>query len=1233
MPAPNDRPKRIRRVLRDFEGKRSLKQLVWEDLGYDRVNRPMARPPLAEEERETLAERPVLLAEVGDAGGFSVIYVRFDSEALGPARERAVVSALLGRHPCALFVFSNADQTAWHFVNARSEASEDEKSGGSETTSRKTSRRILRRLSVRPGGRLGTAAERLSAVALDRLEEQAGAAADRLAPHDVQSCYDDAFSAETLTRAFYDDYRAVFEAFKADLRAQSSDQRWAHEYALLFLNRCMFVHFVQRKGWLGGDPEFLDTFWHAYLDAPEEPADAFFPRWLSVLFFEVFSGTARAAAHDYFPSNVRTALANAPYLGEDVFRRGDLDEKRRRCDVQITDERLRPIFEMLGRYPFTVAEDGALDREIAVDPEMIGKVHESLANESAEGEERTEAGIFYTPRTEIDLMCRLSVVDVLANHLGAHRTPLVKQVVFAVGPEEKRRADDAVSSAGDGLWREIRSVLREMTAVDPACGAGAFLVGMLNILDDLLRRAGEQLGAAASAYDRRKGIIGRSLYGVDVMAGAARAAELRLGLALITQAGCEQADRGPESSPSEPLLPNVALNIRSGDALVQEVGGLRLGLRHGPRSERSLGGKLKERVQAFKAEKRAFLRGDPEGAYSGTADLREAEVALFDALLQERHAQLESEIRQLERRIDEPQARQLRLDGGVPEPEEAQDARAEAWEAEKETLASQAARVAETLRALRAEGKEAAPFVWDLAFIEVFSGAQPGFDVVIGNPPYVRQEDIADPSLPAGDVTKQSKTEYKAKLARTVYEAFPGFFAYDPARDDAAVEIDKKSDLYLYFFFYGLRLLAEDGTLCFITSNSWLDVGYGSELQEFLLRHTHIRWIIDSRDVRSFADADVNTAITLCSAPDDTNTGATEETARFMMLRAPYEALLESEAWIRAEEQTERFTAPTYRIFPVAQDELLKGGKGAQAGDEQESNLAGAGEDGPPKGSYDEGKWGGKYLRAPDIFWDVLERHAGRMVRLGDVADVRFGIKTGANAFFFLDPEDIEAWGIEDRYLVPALKNTRDARQIVVEGKDFPLKLFLCPDRREALQGTAALEYITSAEEQGLHERPTLAARSPWWSLGEWEPTPVACNYQIGKVQHFFAAEEGLLASNNFLFVRAAKDPFRLAAVLNSSWTQLWTNVMGRANFGGGLLKIETYETANIVTLDPALIPRDEAEDLLKAADLFKMNAPIRARLDELVFEAAGLSSKERREVQAAFRTLVERRHKKSNSR
>ena len=124
--------------------------------------------------------------------------------------------------------------------------------------------------------------------------------------------------------------------------------------------------------------------------------------------------------------------------------------------------------------------------------------------------------------------------------------------------------------------------------------------------------------------------------------------------------------------------------------------------------------------------------------------------------------------------------------------------------------------------------KEQKPFVWDIDFAEIF-GDKGGFDIVIGNPPYIRQEKIAPPNMLRSEITNELKKEYKEKLLKSVQAQF-----------SQIRKLDKKSDYYIYFYFHGLSLLNKNGTFCFITSNSWLDVEYGKDLQEFLLKYVPI---------------------------------------------------------------------------------------------------------------------------------------------------------------------------------------------------------------------------------------------------------------------------------------------------------------------------------------------------------------------------------------------------------
>ena len=154
---------------------------------------------------------------------------------------------------------------------------------------------------------------------------------------------------------------------------------------------------------------------------------------------------------------------------------------------------------------------------------------------------------------------------------------------------------------------------------------------------------------------------------------------------------------------------------------------------------------------------------------------------LFRALIDDRVINIEEQIDNLQQRIDGPREQQILIDNTIEARTDLQlDLQAMEWRKQIETLTEDLDHLKAARSALR--GAEGVPFVWDIAFVEIFRGEKEGFDIVIGNPPYVRQESIADPNIPRERVTTANKKAYKAKLARSVYQAFPRFFRYKPER-------------------------------------------------------------------------------------------------------------------------------------------------------------------------------------------------------------------------------------------------------------------------------------------------------------------------------------------------------------------------------------------------------------------------------------------------------------------
>jgi hypothetical protein len=1230
-----ERQQDIHNILKNFRGRESLRTLIAE-LNYDYVGENLPMRSWSDALSEKIINAPNLFAAGGDRE-FHIIYTQLKDGKLLRGTEREVVNQLLKEHPYSLFVFSNKQQDQWHFVNVRYDA--DNKK-----------RRLFRRIAVGADERLRTASERIAMLDLESINKNLLA----LSPLEIQTRHDEAFNVEAVTKQFFNEYKSVYAILQKDLTEQTKDGRWAHDYALQFLNRCMFLYFIQRKRWLGDDTEFLRNFWESY-QRSNQKKDIFFADWLNVLFFEAFNNrkTLFNTSHRaYIPEHLREALHRAPFLNGGLFNENELDQIS--YDFNITDERFKQIFNFLEGYNFTITEDSPLDQEVAVDPEMIGKVYESLVNVSTEADERGDAGIFYTPRTEIDLMCRLALIDNLTNHLGAEHKNLLYEMVFALEPQEKQSADEAVAKAD--LWQKIDERIREITVVDPACGSGSFLVGMLYVLDDLQCRAAAQLKKSENAFERKKRIIGQSLYGVDVMDWAAHVAELRMWLALVIDAEFTTEEL---SICSEPFLPHFSFKIRCGDSLVQEIGGLSLAnLRD---LHASISPAMKARVTNLKNEKMKFYNNDPQRKFKSKHTLEQEELNLFRDILDERRINLEKDIRKLENQINHPLAEQIGLLTGTVEAKARQrDLKEIEYRTKLEELKANLEKVKsarETLKSVKD-----VPFVWDIAFVEVFTGENGGFDIVLGNPPYVRQENIAPPHEEREKITTEIKRAYKAKLQRAVYQAFPHFFGYNEKTGNAKHKLDAKSDLYIYFYFLTLSRLNQKGAFCFITSNSWLDVGYGADLQEFLLKRCHVKLVIDNSAKRSFESADVNTVITLLSPPTakthdtDATNPMLENTTRFVMLKTDFENVLSPIVFEEIEEANERKQTPEYCVFPISQKQLLEDGIEAISDEDEETTKKKT----KRKTSaplvkaahYIGNKWGGKYLRAPEIFHTMLESGRDKLVPLGSIATIRFGLKSGANEFFYLENSEIDNWGLEPEFLRPVIISPRECQSVFVESSKLKHKAFICSASKSELKGTAALDYIKWGEEQGFHLRPSCKGRREWYQIPQREYAELLFPMIHNDRPAAYINKANVIVDHN-LFEILTPDILAVWASLFWIGQIIFRELYGRSNLGQGALKTEGVDIARLPVVHPKHFNKKQLCIIENALGEIKKrkvesvgdecgtkeNGTInfkprkdRAALDNVLFDIIGLSEGERAEAYLTAYELVCLRLNKADS-
>ncbi|MFP4394041.1 MAG: Eco57I restriction-modification methylase domain-containing protein, partial [Anaerolineales bacterium] len=630
---------------------------------------------------------------------------------------------------------------------------------------------------------------------------------------------------------------------------------------------------------------------------------------------------------------------------------------------------------------------------------------------------------------------------------------------------------------------------------------------------------------------------------------------------------------------------------------------------------------VKRKITALKKRKRNFFYNESD-TYAAIA---QEELEVFHAILDAEIDARRAEIRKL--LAPKPQQDAL-LDLG---PEQTEMDLAATTAERREALEAEIAELLAQKRALQDER----PFIWSIEFAEIFFDAG-GFDVIIGNPPYVRVEGIRDPY---GHLSSKA---YKAALREMVLLDFPGYFAKSQA-DVSSFKRGRqpsgRSDLYTYFYVRSLRLLNPQGVHVFICSNSWLDVKYGAWLQEFFLRRVPLHFVIDNHARRSFASADVNTIITVMDAPGE---AMTHQPYKFVAFKQPFEDVVLSDNLLQIDRATTTTRDEVARVYPITPQALLAEGREATGG----AGLKSA-------GKYVGDKWGGKYLRAPDIFFTILEKGKSKLVRLGDVAEVRFGIKTGANDFFYLEPLgpgsqpgllrvcNGAGWEgeIEEEFLQPAIKSPRESRMIMLDPTQLRYRLFMCHKSREELKDTKALTYIVWGETQNYHKRPSCRGRRFWWSLpGDESSSLLHFNYLINEVGRTFVGD--CLASDNFHEISLSKEH---ATFLNSSIFFLFQLLIGRANFGGGLLKIQTYELQKVpilLDLPFAIQPTTSINTIytecgidpdsdIPIAEQEPHPLPDRKALDDLVFDALDLTANERREVYCAVCQLVwDRLHK-----
>jgi hypothetical protein len=395
--------------------------------------------------------------------------------------------------------------------------------------------------------------DRPTAHDVDVVQSLAWNAAD---PKGSQVRIDEGLDVERVTRRFYVElarhHQALLEAVQAAARTHTGIQAGvdvgggADRVALRIVTQILFCYFLQRKGLLERQPDWLSR---QYRQLEATSRQGYYQQVLEPLFYEAL---AKPLAERPNPWNEHPGL---PFLNGGLFERTYVTSLPLPDAVFSIHEGL---LGFLNRWTFTVSEEAADEHEVAVDPEMLGKVFENLVSD----EEIKREGTVYTPRPVVQFMCREALVHHLQRSAGFTENE-ARDLVSDDGAIARLNQVDPAA-----LARRVDRAVEDYRVLDPAVGSGAFLLGMLTEVVRLRRLAHIAIAGdeptVGELWDWKFNAVERCLYGVDINPGAVELCRLRLWLALLVEV---------ETGHPHPL-PNLDYRIVCADSLSDFVGGV-----------------------------------------------------------------------------------------------------------------------------------------------------------------------------------------------------------------------------------------------------------------------------------------------------------------------------------------------------------------------------------------------------------------------------------------------------------------------------------------------------------------------------------------------------------------------------------------------------------------------------------------------------------------------------------
>lgn len=561
----------------------------------------------------------------------------------------------------------------------------------------------------------------------------------------------EAFSVEALSDEFFDRYRELYADFVQYItgkRYVKESGKWVEktihvpnpqlatsfegsdklvrDYIKKMFGRIVFLYFLQRKGWLAGNRQYMhDLFCHSELQ------DNFLDGVLEPLFFGVLN-----TRHEHRSEDVASLpdYDKIPYLNGGLFQQDEIDE--RTCSIPA--DYFKRLFDFFDQYNFTIDENDPEDAEVGIDPEMLGRIFENLL------EDNKDKGAFYTPKEIVEYMCRESIITYLLNGIPERSHELIRNFV------ETLDAD----TLNDEQRKYLAKKLVDVKICDPAIGSGAFPMGIVNILSKIYLA----LGLVRDRSKMKRHIMEQNIYGVDIEKGAVDIARLRFWLAMVVDA-----------TDPEPL-PNLHFKIMQGNSLLE-----------------SYNGKDLSRLTKVNI-------GEP-----GSLGLQNEDAELLISSLANYYSESDH-------------GERAKIFNDI-----INNVRRQIFEL------TQSEEFIKDVNDLSANDKF---FLWHTWFADVFANG--GFDIIIGNPPYLKE----------------------GRANRAIFEAVKDSPYYQG-----------KMDIWYMFACRGIDMLKPYGNLCFIATNNWVTSSGAKKLRQKINTDARIIQLCDFKDFMIFKTASIQTMI------------------------------------------------------------------------------------------------------------------------------------------------------------------------------------------------------------------------------------------------------------------------------------------------------------------------------------------------------------------------------------